>query len=162
MTAFRPIQFGKYLLMDKIATGGMAELYRAKMTGIQGFEKLIAIKRILPHLTTDENLVKAFIDEAKLAAFLHHQNIIQIYNFGVMEDSYFIAMEFLFGKDLRFIVQNSMSTKRPLRLDHALYIASRICTGLDYAHNLKDFHGNSLNIIHRDIGPHNIFITYDG
>ena len=84
MTAFRPIQFGKYLLMDKIATGGMAELYRAKMTGIQGFEKLIAIKRILPHLTTDENLVKAFIDEAKLAAFLHHQNIIQIYNFGVM------------------------------------------------------------------------------
>lgn len=162
MTAFRPIQFGKYLLMEKIATGGMAELYRAKMTGIQGFEKLIAIKRILPHLSADENLVNAFIDEAKLAAFLHHQNIVQIYNFGIMEDSYFIAMEFLFGKDLRFIMQKSMSRKRPLGLDHALYIASRICAGLDYAHNLKDFHGNSLNIIHRDIGPHNIFITYDG
>ncbi|MGA1796432.1 MAG: protein kinase domain-containing protein [bacterium] len=162
MTAFRPIQFGKYLLMDRIATGGMAELYRAKMTGIQGFEKLIAIKRILPHLTADESLVNAFIDEAKLAALLHHQNIVQIYNFGVMEDSYFIAMEFLFGKDLRFIMQKSMSKKRPLGLDHALYIASRICAGLDYAHNLKDFQGSSLNIIHRDIGPHNIFITYDG
>jgi len=148
--------------MDRIATGGMAELYRAKITGIQGFEKLVAIKRILPHLTTDENLVNAFIDEAKLAALLHHQNIVQIYNFGLMEDSYFIAMEFLFGKDLRFIMQKSAQAGKPLRLDHALYIASRICAGLNHAHNLKDLQGNSLNIIHRDIGPHNIFITYDG
>ncbi|MGA1790178.1 MAG: protein kinase domain-containing protein [bacterium] len=150
------------MLLDKIAVGGMAELYRAKIRGIEGFEKLIAIKKIHPHLTADKNLISSFIDEAKLAALLQHQNIVQIYNFGSMEDAYFIAMEYLFGKDLRFIIKKSKQKGQPLNLENALYIASRICAGLDYAHNLKDFHGHSLNIIHRDIGPHNIFITFDG
>lgn len=162
MPIFRPIEFGKYLLLDRIAVGGMAELYRAKIRGIEGFEKLVAIKKIHPHLTTEKNLIDSFIDEAKLAALLHHQNIIQIYNFGSMEDTYFIAMEYLFGKDLRFIIKKSKEKGQPLNLENALYIASRICAGLDYAHNLKDFHGHSLNIIHRDIGPHNIFVTFDG
>jgi len=107
MTHFRPVQFGKYILLDRIAAGGMAELYRAKITGAKGFEKLIAIKKILPHLTTEDDLINAFIDEAKLAAFLQHQNIVQIYDFGSMEGDYFIAMEYLFGKDLRFVNQKS-------------------------------------------------------
>lgn len=162
MYSFQPKRFGKYLLLDKIAVGGMAELYRAKITGLQGFEKLIAIKRILPHLAAEDELVKAFIEEAKLAALLQHLNIIQIYDFGSMDGAYFIAMEYLFGKDLQKIVSNSRIKKLPISLGNALYVTSQICDGLDYAHSLKDLQGNPLNIIHRDISPQNIFITYDG
>ena len=97
MTDFEPQQFGKYQLLDKIAVGGMAELYRAKVTREYGFEKQVAIKKILPHLSDEGNLLKAFIDEAKLAALLQHENIVQIYDFGNMKGEHFIAMEYLFG-----------------------------------------------------------------
>ena len=162
MTQFEPKQFGKYQLLDKIAEGGMAELFRAKLTGAQGFEKLIAIKRILPNLSGEENLLAAFIDEAKLAALLHHENIIQIYDFGSMDDQYFIAMEYLFGKDLRAISRTVRKKDQELGLENILYIICRICAGLDYSHNLKDLQGKALNIIHRDINPQNILITYEG
>jgi serine/threonine protein kinase/Tfp pilus assembly protein PilF len=162
MTLFEPKQFGKYLLLDKIAEGGMAELFRAKLTGAQGFEKLIAIKRILPNLSGEENLLSAFIDEAKLAALLHHENIIQIYDFGSMDDQYFIAMEYLFGKDLRAISRTVRKKDQELGLENILYIICRICAGLDYSHNLKDLYGKALSIIHRDINPQNILITYEG
>ena len=142
--------------------GGMAQLYRAKITGVQGFEKLIAIKTILPHLLDEKDFITSFIDEAKLAALLNHHNIVQIYDFGIIEDSYFIAMEYLFGKDLRHILRRSEEVDSPLSLEHALYIASRICSALDYAHKLKDFQGKPLNIIHRDISPQNILVTYEG
>jgi serine/threonine protein kinase/Flp pilus assembly protein TadD len=162
MTLFEPKQFGKYQLLDKIAVGGMAELFRAKLTGAQGFEKLIAIKRILPNLSGEENLLSAFIDEAKLAALLHHENIIQIYDFGSMDDQYFIAMEYLFGKDLRAISRTVRKKDQELGLENILYIICRICAGLDYSHNLKDLYGKALSIIHRDINPQNILITYEG
>jgi len=162
MPALKPIRFGKYLLLEKIGTGGMAELYRAKIVSVQGFEKLIAIKRILPHLAEEEELVDSFIDEAKLAALLHHQNIVHIYDFGAIDDSYFIAMEYLFGKDLGVIIKKSKKKGQPLTLEHALLIATRICNGLDYAHNLRDFQGKALNIIHRDVSPQNILVTYEG
>ena len=162
MAVFKPVRFGKYLLFNKIATGGMAELYRAKSTGVQGFEKLVAIKTILPHLTVEEILITSFIDEAKIAALLQHPNIVQIYDFGKIEGTYFIAMEYLLGKDLKFLLKKAKETKLPLSPEHALFIASRICAGLEYAHKLKDFYGKPLNIIHRDISPQNIFITYDG
>ena len=162
MTLFEAKQFGKYQLLDKIAEGGMAELFRAKLTGAQGFEKLIAIKRILPNLSGEENLLAAFIDEAKLAALLHHENIIQIYDFGSMDDQYFIAMEYLFGKDLRAISRTVRKKDQELGLENILYIICRICAGLDYSHNLKDLHGKALSIIHRDINPQNILITYEG
>jgi tetratricopeptide (TPR) repeat protein len=162
MPVTQPTRYGKYLLLEKIATGGMAQLYRGKLVGVQGFEKIIAIKQILPHLSAEKELVDAFIDEAKLAALLNHQNIVQIYDFGQVEDSYFISMEYLFGKDLRAIASKSRDREMPLGLQNALYIASRICAGLDYAHKLKGFQGKALNIIHRDISPQNIFITYEG
>ncbi len=162
MTEFKPKQFGKYQLLDRIAVGGMAELFRAKLTGAQGFEKLIAIKKILPNLSAEENLVTAFIDEAKLAALLHHENIGQIYDFGSMDDQYFIAMEYLFGKDLRTISRMARKRDLALGMENILYIVSRICAGLDYSHNLKDLQGKPLNIIHRDINPQNILITYEG
>jgi serine/threonine protein kinase len=155
-------RFGKYLLLSRIAQGGMAELYQAKLIGDEGFEKLIAIKKILPHLSEETNLVKSFIDEAKLAAFLQHPNIVQIYDFGSVNSTYYIAMEYLYGKDLKLITERYKQRGLPLSIENALYIATQVCAGLDYAHKLKDLRGNPLNIIHRDIGPHNIFITYDG
>ncbi len=162
MTVFEPTHFGKYQLLDRIAVGGMAELFRAKQTGVQGFEKLIAIKKILPNLSEEENLITSFIDEAKLAALLHHENIVQIYDFGSMDKEYFIAMEFLFGKDLRAIRQAAKKRDLALGLENILYVISRICAGLDYSHNLKDLQGRPLNIIHRDINPQNILVTYEG
>ncbi|MGD8756604.1 MAG: serine/threonine-protein kinase, partial [Desulfobacterales bacterium] len=155
-------QLGKYQLLQKIAVGGMAELYRAKVTRDHGFEKQVAIKKILPHLSDEGNLVKAFIDEAKLAALLQHENIIQIYDFGSIDGGYFIAMEYLFGKDLRKLINKVKKAGSPLDLENTLYIVSRICAGLDYSHKLKDLQGKPLNIIHRDINPQNIFLTYEG
>ncbi len=155
-------KFGKYVLLDKVATGGMAELFRAKLTGAGGFEKLIAIKKILQHLNDEEKLVTSFVDEAKLAAFLHHPNIVQIYDFGCMDNIYYIAMEYLAGKDLRYTIKKADEKNAPIKLDIILYIIMRLCDGIDYAHTLKDFSGNPLNIIHRDIGPQNLIITYDG
>lgn len=162
MTTLQKHQFGKYLMLDKLAVGGMAELYRAMITGMQGFEKIIAIKKILPHLATEEELVNSFIAEAKLAALLHHQNIVQIYDFGSLDGSYFIAMEYLLGKDCKIINRQAKKLKKPLGVEYALYICTRICAGLNYAHNLKDFQGKPLNLIHRDISPQNILITYEG
>ncbi len=162
MSNFEPIRFGKYLILDKIATGGMAELFRAKITSVEGFEKLVAIKKILPNLTQDSNLVNMFIEEAKLAAMLTHQNIVQIYDLGSMEGVYFIAMEYIHGKDLRVLSNKSKEKGLPLPLEYALYITSRICSGLDYSHNLKDFQGKPLKLIHRDISPQNILVTHEG
>ena len=150
MAEFEPVRFGKYLILDKIATGGMAEMYLAKMTSVEGFEKLVAIKKILPNLTQDKNLVKMFIDEAKLAAMLFHQNIVHIYDLGSIEGAYFIAMEYIHGKDLRVLGRKAKERNLPLPLEYALYITCRICSGLDYSHNLKDFQGNALELIHRD------------
>lgn len=162
MSNFQPTRFGKYLLLEKLATGGMAQLYRAKIIGVEGFEKFIAIKQILPHLAHEEELITSFIDEAKLAALLNHQNIVQIYDFGSMENSYFITMEFLFGRDLRAVNAKAKEKGSPVSLENALYLISKVCAGLDYAHKLKDFQGKSLNIIHRDISPQNVFLTYEG
>lgn len=162
MSNFQPTRFGKYLLLEKLATGGMAQLYRAKIIGVEGFEKFIAIKQILPHLAHEEELITSFIDEAKLAALLNHQNVVQIYDFGSMENSYFITMEYLFGRDLRAVNAKAREKGSPVSLENALYLVSKVCAGLDYAHKLKDFQGKSLNIIHRDISPQNIFLTYEG
>jgi len=162
MAHFQPVNFGKYLLLAKIASGGMAELFQGKIVSVKGFEKAVAIKKLLPHLTQDTNLVNMFINEAKLAALLTHQNIVQIYDLGSIEGVYFIAMEYLHGKDLRAMGNKARKRTAPLPAEFALYIVSRICAGLDYAHKLKDFQGHPLNIIHRDISPQNVIVTYEG
>ncbi len=162
MTAFQPVRLGEYLLLNRIARGGMAELYKAKILGEQGFEKLVAVKKILSHLTGEKDLIASFIDEAKLAAFLQHENIVQIYDFGSIGGDYVIVMEYLPGKNLQTILAKSKENDSPLSLENILYVTSRICDGLDYSHKLKDFQGKPLNIIHRDISPPNILITYEG
>lgn len=162
MKATLPFKFGKYWLTDRIAVGGMAELYRGKISGEEGFEKAVAVKKILPHLSAEKEAVSYFIDEARLAALLQHPNVVQIYDFGRLEERYFIAMEYLFGKDLKTVLQFAARRGMPLSLENALYIALSVCSGLDYAHNMKDLQGRLLNIIHRDVSPQNIFLTYDG
>lgn len=162
MNATAPVKYGKYWLTDRIAVGGMAELYRGKISGEEGFEKAVAVKKILPHLSAEQEAVNYFIDEARLAALLQHPNVVQIYDFGRLEDTYFIAMEYLFGKDLKTVLHSAGQRGMPLSLENALYIASGVCAGLDYAHKMKDLQGQLLNIIHRDVSPQNIFLTYDG
>jgi tetratricopeptide (TPR) repeat protein/tRNA A-37 threonylcarbamoyl transferase component Bud32 len=161
MSGAMPQQFGKYELIQRIGTGGMAEIFKAKVTGEGGFEKLVAIKRILPHLSDNAEFLAMLMREAKLAALLSHPNIVQIYDFGKEENTYYIAMEYLWGNDLRTIL-NRAKDRHPLPLECALYIASRICAGLEYSHNLRDLQGNSLNIIHRDVNPQNIIVTNQG
>jgi serine/threonine protein kinase len=158
----QPTRFGKYLLLDKIGTGGMAELFLAKQTGLSGFEKVVAIKRILPHLSQGPEFVDMFINEAKLAALLSHQNIVQIYDLGSIEQAHYIAMEYIMGRDLRTVLTQGKSRKYLVSIGDILLIISKICSALDYAHRKKDLHGNDLHLVHRDISPQNILVSYEG
>jgi len=156
------IRFGKYLLLQRINVGGMAEVFKAKTFGVEGFEKLVAIKRILPSIAEDDEFIKMFIDEAKITVRLQHANIAQVYELGKIDDSYFIAMEFINGKDLKQLFEHNKREEQPMDIAQACYITSQLCAGLDYAHRKKDDRGNDLNIIHRDVSPQNIRISYDG
>lgn len=160
---FKPKQFGKYLLLDRIAVGGMAEIYKAKQFGISGFEKLIVIKKILPHLTEDKEFIDMFIDEAKISVSLSHSNIAQVYELGQFDSQYFIAMECIEGKNLREILKKCIEKDIKVSIDQALFITTEICKALDYAHRKSDsYRDQSLNIIHRDISPQNIMLSYEG
>ncbi|MEP0773850.1 MAG: TonB family protein [Acidobacteriota bacterium] len=154
--------FGQYQLESLIATGGMAEVYKARMQGVEGFQKIVAIKRILSHLTDNDEFVTMFIDEAKLAAQLQHPNIIHIYDLGKIDKSYYIAMEFIDGRDLRSILRTLEEQKRRMPTSLAVYIASRLAAALDYAHRKRDLQGSAMALVHRDVSPQNVLISYDG
>jgi CheY-like chemotaxis protein len=158
-----PDHFGQYEILEKIASGGMAELSKAKRTGVEGFQKIVAIKKILPHLADDEDFITMFADEAKLAAQLNHPNIIHIYDLGkIKAGGYFIAMEYVDGRDLRGIELSAGELGVPLPVPLAVYIASKVASALDYAHRRRDADGRELNIVHRDVSPQNILISYEG
>src|SRR3954470_24689525 len=158
----QPVPFGKYVLLERISVGGMAEVFKAKSFGVEGFEKILAIKRILPSLAEDSDFIEMFIDEAKICGQLNHANICQIFELGRVQDSHFIAMEYIWGKDL-LQIQNRMRKQRTtMRPEMAGFIAAKLCEGLDYAHKKKDATGRPLQIIHRDISPQNILISYEG
>jgi serine/threonine-protein kinase len=154
--------FGKYEFVRKLATGGMAEIWLARQTGMQGFEKPVVIKRILPHLSTDQVFVKMFLDEARVAACLNHPNIVQIYDLGCVEGQYFIAMEFVDGVDVSTVLKMGRTRKTPLKLRFTLRIVSQACEGLHHAHFLTDMNGQKLNLVHRDVSPQNILVSYTG
>ena len=156
------IPFGPYILIRRIATGGMAELFLAKKHGMEGFEKTLAIKRILPHMATNEAFITMFIDEAKVAARLTHPNIVQIFDLGRIGDDYFIAMEYVHGKDLRTVMQDCRARGRPFPLEVAAIIGIQLCAALDYAYHAKDDDGRPLHVVHRDVSPQNILISYSG
>ena len=156
-----PRQFGKYVLVRKIAMGGMAEIFKAKTAGAEGFEKDVVIKRILPHFTEDESFVKMFIDEASITSKLQHANIVQIFDFDVCEGSYYIAMELIEGVDLKKVIDVGLKSGKPLSIAQTVWIMMEISKGLHYAHT-KEYKGQPLNIVHRDISPHNAMVSYAG
>ncbi|MGH9441040.1 MAG: TonB family protein [Thermoanaerobaculia bacterium] len=155
-------RFGQFHLMEKIATGGMAEVYKARMSGVDGFQKIVAIKKILPHMAASEDFIAMFADEAKLAAQLNHPNIIHIYDLGKVDNSYYIAMEYVEGRDLRSILKSGSEHGLSLPPELALFIASKLAAALDYAHRRKDFDGKDLSLVHRDVSPQNVLISYEG
>ncbi len=155
-------QFGQYVLEEHIATGGMAEVYQARMMGMEGFQKTVAIKRILPHLTDNDEFVTMFIDEAKLAAQLNHNNIIHIYDLGKIDRSYYIAMEYIEGRDLRSILRLCRDREVVPPVALALYVATLLASALDYAHKKRDFEDRDLGLVHRDVSPQNVLISNDG
>ncbi|HEX8700196.1 MAG TPA: serine/threonine-protein kinase [Myxococcaceae bacterium] len=156
------VRFGKYRLIDRIAVGGMAEIFLAHQVDGEGLETPVVIKRIRPHLSKHSTFVKMFLNEARLAAQLNHPNIVQIHDLGKIGESYFITMEYIFGRDMRRIIPKAEEVGIPFPLVYALRIASDVCAGLHYAHQKVDLYGNPLNIVHRDVTPENIFVAFDG
>src|SRR5215831_12045151 len=151
----------RYDLLRRIAAGGMAEVFLAKASGAHGFEKLLAVKRILPALASDEEFVKRFIQEAKLAVGLSHANIVQVFDFGRFAGSLYIAMEFVDGADLATLLRAADKAKREVPVGTALYVAIEIAKALDYAHRKPDSHGRA-GIVHRDVSPSNVLVSYEG
>ena len=153
-------RIGPYVLHDKIAQGGMAELFKAEYIREDGFRKLMAVKRILPHLAENEDFIKMFTREARVAAVLQHQNIVQISDYGKINHAYFIAMEFVNGKHLGEVLK---VLNQGLPVEAAMFITSEICKGLYYSHTKKDDKtGEPLHIVHRDISPQNIMLSFRG
>lgn len=159
---FTPESFGKYFLVDKIAMGGMAEIFKAKTFGHGGFENLLVIKRILSHLSANDQFVRMFMDEAKVSALLQHNNVVRIYDFGRLRDNYFIAMECVEGKDVKLILRKLAERRKLLPREFAVYIAMEAAKGLDYAHKRTTLQGQPLDIVHRDVSPSNILVSYNG
>lgn len=162
MASFEPKPFGKYFLMERLAIGGMAEIYKAKTFGVDGFEKQLAIKKILPHYSADTEFIAMLTDEAKLVVKLSHTNIVQIYDLGKVGDDYYISMEFIDGINLREVLNRGKELNKKLPLPLCLFIISEIAKGLDYAHSKRDSKGGPLGIVHRDVSPQNILISYEG
>ncbi|MBM7114210.1 protein kinase domain-containing protein [Archangium primigenium] len=158
----QPIPFGKYLLLDRINIGGMAEVWRGKMFGAGGFERLVAIKRILPNIAEDDEFISMFIDEAKISVQLNHANVAKIEELGQIANNYFIAMEYIPGKDMRAIFDRGRKKSEPAPVPLVAYMVSKMCEGLDYAHRKKDGMGRDLNIVHRDISPQNVLVSFEG
>ncbi|MFH1130526.1 MAG: protein kinase [Pseudomonadota bacterium] len=157
-----PIAFGKYHLLERINVGGMAEVFRAKAYGVEGFERLLAVKRILPNIAADKEFINMFIDEAKIAVQLNHANIAQIFDLGRVEGSYFIALEYVHGKDVRAIFEICRNSSKKMPVPQACFVVMKVCEGLDYCHNKRDSAGREMNLVHRDVSPQNILISYDG
>ncbi|MFT3922502.1 MAG: protein kinase [Myxococcales bacterium] len=158
----KPIPFGKYYLLDRINAGGMAEVFRAKAFGVEGFERIVAVKRILPSIAADTDFITMFIDEAKIAVQLNHANIAQIFDLGKVGEAYFIALEYVHGKDLRAIYEAARDTGEPLPVELTCFVMMKTCEGLDYAHNKRDSNGRDLELVHRDVSPQNILVSFDG
>ena len=160
--AFKPEAFGKYFLVDRVAMGGMAEIFKAKSFSHGGFENLLVIKRILAHLSDNEQFVRMFMDEAKVSALLQHNNVVRIFDFGKIRENYFIAMECVEGKDVKLILRKLAERRKLLPREFAVYVAMEAAKGLDYAHKRTTLQGQPLDIVHRDVSPSNILVSYTG
>jgi eukaryotic-like serine/threonine-protein kinase len=158
----RESQQQRYRVIERLAAGGMAEVYRAESAGLEGFKKKVAIKRVLPHLAEKKRFISMFLDEARLGAHLSHSNCVQTFDVGVGDNTYFIVMEYVDGCDLKILLEWMRKANRAITPAQAVYITIKMCEGLAYAHALKDETGKSLQIVHRDISPPNVLITRFG
>ncbi len=154
--------FGKYSIIASIGTGGMAEVFLAKSYGAEGLEKRLVLKRILPEYASRPKFVNMFIDEAKVAVSLNHPNIAQVYEFGKVGSNYYLALEYVDGTDVGRIVSAARRSGRPLRHGDIAYIGVEVAKALDYAHRKEDDYGRPLGIVHRDVSPQNILVSWDG
>jgi eukaryotic-like serine/threonine-protein kinase len=152
----------RYRVIEKLESGGMAEVFRAESEGLQGFRKQVAIKRVLPHLSEKKKFIAMFLDEARLSAQLSQSNCVQVFDIGVGDNAYFIVMEFVDGSNLKALAEALRRQNRLFPVEIAAYIALEICKGLSYAHELRDNQGVHLEIVHRDMSPPNVLITKHG
>src|SRR6478735_1999326 len=155
-------RFGKYHVLEKIAQGGMAEVYKVKTIGIAGFEKVQALKRILPQQAREGRFIRSFIDEARIAVELTHRNIVQVFDFGKADGELFMAMELIEGRDLRTAMTQAVNRDYPAPVPIAAHIIAEVSSGLDYAHRKADGYGNPLGIVHCDVSPSNVMLSTDG
>ena len=155
-------QLGRYQLLDRIAFGGMAEIYRAKTFDSEGRARMVAVKRVLQHLTNDEDFLRMLVDEAKLTAILDHPAIARVYEFSQAGDEYFIAMEFVDGRDARALLEKHRQGKTMIPVEHVAWIIAHVADGLHAAHMQQDADGRALQIVHRDVSPSNILCSYQG
>lgn len=159
----KPLQtLGKYELLEKLGSGGMAEVFKARQTGVEGFEKLVVVKKILPGYARNLSFIKMLIEEAKLTSVLQHPSIVQIFELDSVDKQYYMAMEYVNGKDLLKILARCAEQKRVFPPHIACYFAAEVCKGLHYAHHARDIYGRPLNIIHRDVSPSNIIASWTG
>jgi serine/threonine protein kinase len=152
----------RYRVLKRLASGGMAEVFVAESAGIEGFKKQVAIKRVLPALSRKETFIAMFLDEARLSAHLSHSNVVSVFDIGVGDGTYFIVMEYVEGADLKNVMDHRKKIAQPVPVEEAVFIATKICQGLAYAHELTTADGRPLNIVHRDITPANVLITKYG
>ena len=158
---FQPTQFGNYVLVAQLGRGGMAEVYKARSGGVQGFQKTLCIKRILRQHTDDKSFLEMFVNEAKISARLSHPNIVQVYELGEVDGEFFMAMEFVHGRDL-LAVMRTVAAAGPPPVAVGAYIAREMCRALAHAHDQRDDRGQPSPIIHRDVSPQNVMISYEG
>ncbi|HVY47284.1 MAG TPA: serine/threonine-protein kinase, partial [Minicystis sp.] len=156
------VQQQRYRVIERLASGGMAEVFLAESAGIEGFKKQVAIKRVLPHLSEKKRFIAMFLDEARLSAHLSHSNVAQVFDIGVGDNAYFIVMEYVDGADLKMVIEYMKKSGKAFPVEAACFIAARICEGLTYAHELKGTDGAPLNVVHRDMSPPNVLITKHG
>jgi serine/threonine-protein kinase len=152
----------RYRVIEKLASGGMAEVFRAESAGLEGFKKQVAIKRVLPHLSEKKKFISMFLDEARLSAHLSHSNCVQVFDIGVGDNAYFIVMEYVDGADLKAVLETLKKQGRTLPIEEAVFIAIKICEGLCYAHELMDSEGRAFGVVHRDVSPPNVLMTKYG
>ena len=157
----RPTRLGNFELIARIAKGGMAEIYLARQVGA-GFSRLVVVKRILPHLAEERHFVEMFLEEARLAALIRHANVVQIFDVGECEGEYYIAMEYIDGPTVGRLARHARDMETPVPIEIAATIMVQACHGLHAAHELQDETGQSLQLVHRDISPHNLMLSCDG
>lgn len=163
--ASEPRRFGKYQILGRVAVGGMAEIYKARLDGEGGFQRTFALKRILPHLTSRPEFVDMLVEEAKIAGLLSHANIVQIMDLGEVGGTYYIAMEYVDGPDLGRILRQCQDKGITLPVPHAVYITIEVLKALEYAHNRRVMRGGKempLSIVHRDVSPANVLVSFQG